>query len=576
LKRKKDNRVEFSFAFFQYCNIFNAHKSKKNIMRKFTLNLLILFLAASFSYAGGIVTNTNQSSAWVRLLVRDATTEIDAVYFNPAGLTKLNDGFHFSISNQYITQKKEVLNDYGYLNDGLYKGDIKIPIFPDVYAAYKTGSVVFSLGFNPVGGGGSATFDRGLPSFEMDISDLVPGLQDAGQPVTAYNINSFLEGTSAFLGLQAGVSIALSDEFSFFVGGRHISVTNTYNGYLKDVTITLDGTPTPANTFFTGVASQYTAGAALATAGGTGMQPLIDGGAGSLTFAEAEALFIIDAATRAELEGGLTALGIDPTGMTLEVAQGSYFGAATSLTASADESTAKASLLSDQEADVKQKGWGLTTIIGFNYSPSDDLNIGFKYESATRIELKNETAKDFTVGYTSNGVPITMFPEGELIRADIPAMVSLGFDYQISSKFSVTSGVHYYFDKSVNYGRSVDGVAVKNEDVIDNNSWELGIGLEYALTDQFFVSAGYLNTNSGVSEKYQTDLSYSMGSNSVAGGLKYVLSEKMALNLGVGYTKYNDGSKVFDHYLEGTMMGEVTESYTKTNLFIGVGFDFSF
>ncbi|MCK4631248.1 MAG: outer membrane protein transport protein, partial [Bacteroidales bacterium] len=525
----------------------------------------------------GIVTNTNQSSAWVRLLVRDATTEIDAVYFNPAGLTKLNDGFHFSISNQYITQEKDVLNSYSFLNAGLYKGEVRIPIFPDVYAAYKTGGLVFSFGFNSVGGGGGAKFDSGLPSFEMDISDLVPGLQGEGLPVTAYSINSFLEGTSTFLGLQAGVSIALSDEFSFFIGGRYISATNTYNGYLKDVTITLDGTVTPANTFFTGVASQYTAGAALATAGGTGMQPLIDGGAGPLTFAEAEGFGIIDAATRAQLEGGLTALGMDPTGMTLEVAQASYFGAATSLTASAAESTAKASLLSDQEADVKQKGWGLTTIIGFNYSPSDKLNIGFKYESATRIELKNETAKDFTVGYTATGVPVTMFPEGELIRADIPAMVSLGFDYQISSKLSVTSGAHYYFDKSANYGRSLGGVAVNNEDVIDKNYWELGLGLEYALTDQFFVSAGYLSANTGVSEDYQTDLSYSLSSNTVAGGLKYALSEKMALNLGVCYTAYKDGSKVFDHFIGGGTVSEaVTETYTKSNLVIGVGFDFSF
>ncbi|MCK4631258.1 MAG: outer membrane protein transport protein, partial [Bacteroidales bacterium] len=521
----------------------------------------------------GIVTNTNQSSAWVRLLVRDATTEIDAVYFNPAGLTKLNDGFHFSISNQYITQEKDVLNSYSFLNDGLFKGEVRIPIFPDVYAAYKTGGLVFSFGFNPVGGGGGAKFDRGLPSFEMGVSDLVPGLQAAGQPVSAYSMNSFLEGTSTFLGLQAGVSIALSDEFSFFIGGRYISATNTYNGYLKDVTITLDGTVTPANTFFTGVASQYTAGAALATAGGTGMQPLIDGGAGPLTFAEAEGLGIITSLQRAEMEGGLTALGMDPTGMTLEVAQASYFGAATSLTASAAESTAKASLLSDQEADVKQKGWGITTIIGFNYSPSDKLNIGFKYESATRIELKNETAKDFTVGYTSTGVPITMFPEGQIIRADMPAMISLGFDYQISSKLSVTSGAHYYFDKSANYGRSLDGVAVNNEVVIDKNYWELGLGLEYALTDQFFVSAGFLSANSGVSEDYQTDLSYSLSSNTVAGGFKYALSEKMALNLGVGYTFYKDGSREFDHYLEGTMMGAVTESYTKSNLVIGVGFD---
>ncbi len=545
-------------------------------MRKFTLNLLILFLAASYSFAGGIVTNTNQSSAWVRLLVRDATTEIDAVYFNPAGLTKLNDGFHFSISNQYIAQEKEILNNYSFLNDGLYKGEVKAPVFPSVYAAYKTGNVVFSLGFNPIGGGGSASFDSGLPSFEMGISDLVPGLQAAGQPVTAYSMNTFFEGTSVYFGLQAGVSIALSDEFSFFVGGRYISATNTYNGYLKDVSITLGGTPTPANLFFTGVADQYTTGATQATTGGTNMQPLIDGGAGPLTFAQAEGMGIITAVQRAQMEGGLSALGMDPTGMTLAVAQASFFGAATSLTASAAEYSAKAALLSDQEADVEQKGWGFTTIIGFNYSPSDDLNIGFKYESATRMELKNETAKDFTVGYTATGVPVTMFPDGKITRADMPAMISLGIDYQIFSKLSVTSGAHYYFDKSVNYGRSLYGVAVKNEDVIDNNYWEVGIGLEYALTDKFFVSGGYLSANSGVREDYHTDLSYSLSSNSYGGGLKYALSEKMALNLGVCYTAYKDGSRVFNHSLSGAMDQEVTESYTKNSLIIGGGFDFSF
>ncbi len=117
---------------------------------------------------------------------------------------------------------------------------------------------------------------------------------------------------------------------------------------------------------------------------------------------------------------------------------------------------------------------------------------------------------------------------------------------------------------------------MKNEDVIDNNSWEVGIGFEYALTDQLFVSAGYLRAYSGVSEKYQTDLSYSLGSNTVAGGLKYALSQNMALNLGVGYTKYIDDSRVFNHALSGAIDQVVKETYTKDNLSIAVGFDFSF
>lgn len=68
-------------------------------MRKLTLIfVLAVFLSAS-SYSGGLVTNTNQSAAWVRLLVRDASLGIDAVYYNPAGLGYLSNGFHLSLNN---------------------------------------------------------------------------------------------------------------------------------------------------------------------------------------------------------------------------------------------------------------------------------------------------------------------------------------------------------------------------------------------------------------------------------------------------------------------------------------------
>ncbi len=68
-------------------------------MKRFTLTLLTVLLAFSFVYAGGIVTNTNQSTAWTRMLARDASIDIDAVFYNPAGLTKLKDGFHIFIDS---------------------------------------------------------------------------------------------------------------------------------------------------------------------------------------------------------------------------------------------------------------------------------------------------------------------------------------------------------------------------------------------------------------------------------------------------------------------------------------------
>jgi long-chain fatty acid transport protein len=543
-------------------------------MKKLIFAFLTLIIAISLVNAGGIVTNTNQSASWVRILVREASTDIDAVYFNPAGLTKLPDGFHLSLNNQFITENRTVVNNYTYLNVNDYKGEATAPLFPGIYAAYKTGGLVFSAGFNVIGGGGSATYDRGLPSFELPPSDLVPGLQAAGQPVTAYSLKTFFEGKSFYLGFQAGVSIELSEQFSFYVGGRYVTANNTYNGYLKDIMITFYDTPVRADAFFTSSAAQATAGATAASGAASGMQPLIDGGAGSLTFAQAEGAGIIDAATRAALEGGLISLGIDPTGMTIAVAQAAYTGAATTLTALAAEATAKATLLADQEADVKQTGSGITPVFGINFSPSDKLNIGFRYEHKTNIELENETKKDVLVGY-SNGSPVTMFPDGGKTDADLPGMMSLGANYKVTSNLSASLGLLYYFDKSVSYGKTVDGVSKENKDVIDKNFYEIGLGLEYGLADELLVSGGYLFSKTGVKEEYQSDLSYSLSSHAFGLGFKYKFSEIMSLNLGGGYAVYMDMDKNFYHDLEGTQI-PVKETYSKSNLFIGVGIDFSF
>ncbi len=58
-------------------------------MKKQLLLITGLVGLAAMAFGGGIVTNTNQSAAWVRTMVRDASTDADAVYFNPAGLIKL-------------------------------------------------------------------------------------------------------------------------------------------------------------------------------------------------------------------------------------------------------------------------------------------------------------------------------------------------------------------------------------------------------------------------------------------------------------------------------------------------------
>lgn len=500
--------------------------------------------------AGGIVTNTNQSAAYVRMLARDASYNIDAVFYNPAGLTLLKKGFHLSLSNQTIWQDRNITSNYPYLNSKEYKGTVFAPVFPSVYAAYKFDRFVISGGFNPVGGGGGATFEKGLPSFEMGISDLVPGLVAQGIPVSAYSTDLYFEGKSVYWGAQLGVSAELTDNVSLFAGFRYVMASTTYVGHLKSNTLYSElpifngATSIGASDFFAAAQLQYTQAATNFSAYPAG------------------AVMPENIATQAGLPVGTT------------------FGQAVAIfTQSAAQAGARKTILADQEADVTQKGTGITPIFGMNFSLLDKkLNVGFKYEMPTPMLVENNTTegKEVIAGFGADGKPIYQFPDGEKFHNDIPVLLSLGAAYKVSPKFNVALGFHSYFDKAANYGKTnSQGEYISNEDIIDKNYYELALGLEYNITKNFLVSAGVLRAQTGVTEAYQSDLSNSLASNTGAFGFAFNVSPSIQVNLGALYTVYEDGEKNFEHYL-GKSAVPVKEIYGKGNLIVAAGVDFSF
>jgi len=82
-------------------------------MRKLVLALLlaVVFVPATL-YAGGIVTNTNQSASFIRMPALDAIIGVEGTYFNPAGLTNLSDGFYLSLSNQTVSQTRNIKSTF--------------------------------------------------------------------------------------------------------------------------------------------------------------------------------------------------------------------------------------------------------------------------------------------------------------------------------------------------------------------------------------------------------------------------------------------------------------------------------
>jgi long-chain fatty acid transport protein len=527
--------------------------------------LLLTFssvLFASISLAGGLVTNTNQSASWVRLPSRNASTGIDAAYYNPAGLTKLNDGFHFSLSGQTVIQRMEVENSYSgiggkyRLNNSIYRGYSYDVFSPSVYAVYKIKRFAFALGYNTLRGTGTEIFEKGLPSFELDQPDIIPFLP-ASYGVTAYNSDLYLRSKSTVKGYQAGISLKVNKIISVGVGIRLSDSKSKYRGHIRDIKVNSDffiwnrtdqvmnAIAAIANDAFTGRSENR------------GTTELITAGVGSFTFAQVQGIYITPA-RRAELEAALSSFGY-PANTLISTADNIF-------RAVEGKYSTAAQLYGDKFINSLSEGKGITQVFSINISPSDNINVALRYETRTRLELKNKST-------------------GRLIRNDMPAMLAFGIDYSVSKNLRFSAGADYFFDKSAEYTHIVfnDLVSgttapyIPNLEIIDRNGISLQAGLEYQITNKIKSSCGVTILNNRVNEKYQSDIDFNLSSRTIGFGGEYSVNKLIKLNLGASYSFYKEDSKTISHTViwSGDNIN-AKESYNKNRLIIAAGLDFSF
>lgn len=541
-------------------------------MRKL-LTIVAATLISGSMLAGGLVTNNNQSAMFTRTQNRNASTGIDAVFFNPAGLTKLGNGFFASVNNQSIFQTQTVTNNYEYLSGTkprTYIGDVKAPIYPGVYLVYNTGKLSFSAGFNPIGGGGGATYKTGLPIFESQAADIVPQLVLAGIPTTKYSADIYFKGSSVYFGYQANVAYKISDMLSVALGGRLVTAKNTASGYIKNIMIdpnypafgaAYNGSMVLASTFFTSGATFLTGlynGANLYVAG---LQPIITGGGGSTLLANGTSVGLT-AAQVTQIQQILGAAGLTPAqigAQTIASAQGALAGAAPVFQAKSAGMAGSAARTGDVVVNAQQTGMGFTPIISVNLTPVENLNISLKYEFKTKLELKTKVidGKDGGGLYIQDSTSI----------ADLPAILSLGVEFKPVDKLTLAGTFNYYFDKNVDY----DGQSDVDIAMIDKNFLEFGLGAEYGINEKFRISAGWLATVTGVnSANYNNDLGYSTSTNTIGAGFGYRINDMIDLNIGGQYTFYQTGSN------DLLSLKPYTETYAKKTWLVGIGLDFYF
>ena len=201
------------------------------------------------TFAGDYLTNTNQHAAFLRMVARGASIDVDGVYSNPAGLSFLEkDGFHLSLTGQSAYQTRSIAATSGlWTMNGKettqhFKGTASAPFIPSFHGVYKKDRWSISAGFAITGGGGKASFSNGLPMFNaLTIGGIASNQQLAianeGKPVTPnmYSINTAMDGKQYIYGVQLGASYRINNWLSVYAGGRMNYVKSGYEGYLKAI-----------------------------------------------------------------------------------------------------------------------------------------------------------------------------------------------------------------------------------------------------------------------------------------------------------------------------------------------------
>ena len=533
-------------------------------MKKLKLvGLAIAMACATPSFAGGLLTNTNQHVAFNRMMSREASIGIDGVYYNPAGVVFMGEGHHLAINWQLAYQTRSIENDYALFTNNVnnpitprtFKGEAFAPVIPSFQYAYNKGRWSLQASFALTGGGGKCTFDNGLGSFEKIVAETAmaacglartvdnvlgntlgqPGMQmfttdQAFGQKGEYSYNSYMHGRQYYYGLSVGAAYKFCDNFSAFAGVRGVYASTNYYGYVENIKV--------------------------------GNMPLYKV--------------------------------LDPT----------------------KENAANIELSCDQS------GVGFTPIIGVDYK-TGRWNFSAKYEFKTRIRLKNKsvnqapsignlpanlsnqmtgilTAKyqqagltleqakqqaenkanavltDPTVGATMLGLKtqfdakleeaIGEYEDGKKIAGDIPAYLALGVGYSPVDAVRVNVGFHWFDDKhATSYNN--------RQEKLKRGTLEYNAGVEVDVNKKITLSTGWQNTNYGLSDEYMDDKSFVVSSNSVAVGGVYHINKKMDLNVAYFHTFYQH--KKTSENVE--LIGKTYSSdYTRNNNVFAVGLDINF
>jgi long-chain fatty acid transport protein len=220
--------------------------------------------------------------------------------------------------------------------------------------------------------------------------------------------------------------------------------------------------------------------------------------------------------------------------------------------------------------DTDADGFG--GIIGLNISPTQNLNIGLRYETEVKLNFETDLKRnDFPEEFGL--VDCT-----KKSRRDFPAMLGVGAEYRLSPTLTTEVDFNFYFQKGANWGKFDDG-----SDISDHagNCWSLGGTFGYQVNDEFLVSIGTIYTKfdwNDIDAYYQEIGAFEVlytDNWHIGTGFAWEFKENVTFNFAVGQTIWKDKTIEYVQAANNglTPVDVKTENSTTT---VAFGFDLAF